>query len=172
MSTGINTRTLACLNLSKLSFKSNTQRRIVFFADDTSLYASHNAFSLLTTQRSLQHDLDEIHKNEREWVITFSTAKTIQQTFSHKRQNQPPRLTFGDVAIPINKSHKHLGMIFSNDLRFHKHVNEALTKANKTLSPLYAIAKHLPRHILDQIFKHTSDLISTTAIPFTTDTSQ
>ena len=44
-------------------------------------------------------------------------------------------------------------MTFSNDLRFHEHVNEILNKVNKTLSPLYAIAKHLPRHILEQIYK-------------------
>ena len=44
-------------------------------------------------------------------------------------------------------------MTFSKDLRFHDHVNETLTKVNKTLSPLYAIAKHLPRDTLDQIYK-------------------
>ena len=120
---------------------------------DTSLYASHNVRSLLSTQHSLQKDLDEIHKYGREWAITFNAAKTIQPTFLNKSQNQPPILTFGDVPIPINESHKHLGITFSNDLRFHEHVNEILNKVNKTISPLYPIAQHLPRHILDQIYK-------------------
>ena len=44
-------------------------------------------------------------------------------------------------------------MTFSKDLRFHEHVNEIINKINKTLSPLYAIAKHLPRHTLEQIYK-------------------
>ena len=88
-------------------------------------------------------------------MITFNAAKTIQQTFTHKRQYQPPTLTFGDVTIPINKTHKHLGMTFSDNLRFHddEHVNEILSKINRTLGPLYAIAEHLPRQTLDQIYK-------------------
>ena len=44
-------------------------------------------------------------------------------------------------------------MTFSRDLRFHDHVNEILNKANRSLSPLYAIARHLPRNTLDQIYK-------------------
>ena len=66
---------LALIYLNDLS--NQTHNDVLFFADDTSLYASHNAHSLLTTQRSLQHDLDEIHKYVREWVITFNTTKTI-----------------------------------------------------------------------------------------------
>ena len=142
---------LALIYLNDLS--NRTHNDILFFADDTSLYASHNVRSLLSTQHSLQKDLDEIHKYGREWAITFNAAKTIQQTFSNKSQNQPPILTFGDVPIPINESHKHLGITFSNDLRFHEHVNEILNKVNKTISPLYPIAQHLPRHILGQIYK-------------------
>ena len=142
---------LALIYLDGLSTR--THNDILFFADDTSMYASHTPLNLLITQNSLQHDLDEIHKYGQEWVITFNAAKTIQQTFSHKRQHQHPTLTFGGVPIPINETHKHLGMTFSKDLRFHEHVNEILIKVNRTLSPLYAIAQHLPRHILDTIYK-------------------
>ena len=44
-------------------------------------------------------------------------------------------------------------MTFSKDLRFHQHINAICHKINKTLSPLYSIAKHIPRSILDQIYK-------------------
>ena len=44
-------------------------------------------------------------------------------------------------------------MTLSKDLRFHEHVNEICHKVNKTLSPLYPIARYLPRSILDQIYK-------------------
>ena len=142
---------LALIYLNDLS--NRTQNDILFFADDTSLYASHTAATQLTTQHSLQNDLDEIHKYGEEWAITFNADKTIQQTFSHKRQNRPPTLDFGGIQIPLNESHKHLGMTFSRDLRFHDHVNEILNKANRSLSPLYAIARHLPRNTLDQIYK-------------------
>ena len=130
-----------------------TRNDILFFADDTSLYASHETNDLLMTQRSLQLDLDEIYKCGRQWAITFNTTKTIQQTFSHKQDHQVPALTFGGNIIPVHDNHTHLGMTFSQDLRFHKHINTICHKINTALGPLYPIAKYLPRPILDQIYK-------------------
>ena len=130
-----------------------TKNDILLFADDTSLYASHDKTNLRKTQLSLQNDLDRIHKYGQDWAITFNTTKTVQQTFSHKREQHPPKLTFGGDEIPLQNSHKHLGITFSNDLRFHDHINEICKKVNKSLSPLYPVAHYLPRHILDQIYK-------------------
>ena len=141
---------LALIYLDGLSKR--TQNNILFFADDTTLYASHST-DLTTTQTSLQQDLDEIDKYGREWAITFNAKKTIQQTFSFRHEYNAPILTLGGVKIPIHDSHKHLGLTFSKDMRFHEHINEVCNKINKTLSPLYPIAKHLPRPILDQIYK-------------------
>ena len=142
---------LALMYLDGLSKR--TTNDVLFFADDTSLYASHGTTDMLATQLSLQQDLDEIDKYGQEWAITFNSSKTIQQTFSHKANCQPPALNFGGEPIPIHEAHKHLGMTFSIDLRFHQHVNEICRKVNKTLSPLYPIAKYLPRPILDQVYK-------------------
>ena len=125
---------LALIYLDGLSTR--TTNDILFFADDTSLYASHTTTDLLTTQRSLQRDLDEIHKYGREWAISFNTTKTIQQTFSHKRENTPPTLTFGGDIVPIHNNHTHLGLTFSKDLHFHQHINNVCHKVNKTISPL------------------------------------
>ena len=130
-----------------------TVNDIFFFADDTSLYASHTTADIDIVQLSLQHDLDEIYKYGQEWAITFNTKKTIQRTFSHRHQHTPPALTFGGDAIPIHDSHTHLGLTFSTDLHFHQHVNAICNKVHKTLSPLYPIAQYVPRNILDQIYK-------------------
>ena len=142
---------LALIYLDGLSKR--TKNDILFFADDTSLYAPHTTTDLHTAELSLQQDLDAIHQYGREWAITFNTTKTIQQTFSHKREHQSPKLTFGGELVPLHDNHKHLGMTFSKDLRFHQHINETCKKVNKSLSPLYPIAQYLPRPILDQIYK-------------------
>ena len=142
---------LALIYLNGLS--NRTQHDILFFADDTSIYASYTKTDLLTTQLSLQKDLDEIYAYGREWAITFNTTKTIQQTFSHKLQYQTPALTFGSDPIPVHDSHTHLGMTFSKDLRFQQHVKIICRKINIALSPLYAIAKYIPRPMLDQVYK-------------------
>ena len=142
---------LALMYLDGLSGR--TKNDILFFADDTSLYASHTTADIDAVQLSLQHDLDEIYKYGREWAITFNTTKTIQQTFSHRHQHIPPALSFGGAIIPIHDHHTHLGMTFSKDLRFHQHINAICNKVHKTLSPLYPIAQYIPRPILDQIYK-------------------
>ena len=142
---------LALIYLNGLS--NRTHHDITFFADDTSLHASYESTNLQKIQLSLQKDLDEIYNYGLEWAITLNTAKTIQQTFSHKQEYQTPNLTFGGDPIPIHDSHTHLGITFSKDLRFHEHINIICHKVNKTLSPLYPIAKHIPRPILDQIYK-------------------
>ena len=142
---------LALIYLDGLSKR--TQNDILFFADDTSLYAPYTTKDLHTTQLTLQRDLDAIHEYGREWFITFNAAKTVQQNFSHTSQHQPPTLHFGGETIPSQDCHKHLGLLFSTDLRFHQHINEICKKVTRSLSPLYPIAQYLPRPILDEIYK-------------------
>ena len=88
-----------------------------------------------------------------QWAIRFNATKTIQQTFSLKRNSQSPVLTFGGTSIPCRNNHKHQGLTFSKDLRFHEHINDICNKVNKTLIPLYFLARHPPRFILDQHYK-------------------
>ena len=142
---------LALIYLNELS--KQTKNDILLFADDTSLYSSHMATDFQAAQTTLQKDLDMIDKYGQEWAITFNTTKTIQQTFSLRHSPQIPVLTFGGDPIPIRECHTHLGMTFSKDLRFHEHVNKICVKVNRTLGPLYPIARYLPRPILDQIYK-------------------
>ena len=142
---------LALMYLDGLSKR--TKNDILLFADDTSLYASHTTTDLKEVQLSLQRDLNEIHKYGKDWAITFNTTKTIQQTFSRRQNNTPPTLIFGDDTIPIHDTHTHLGMTFSQDLRFHQHINTTCKKVQRTLSPLFPIAQYIPRPILDQIYK-------------------
>ena len=115
-----------------------------FLADDKSIYASHTTADIDAVQLSLQQDLNEIHKYGREWAITFNATKTIQQTFSHRHQYTPPKLTFEGENVPINETHTPLGLTISKDLRFHQHVNAICNKLHKSLSPIYSIARYIP----------------------------
>ena len=141
---------LALIYLNGLS--TETTSDILFFADDTSLYASHNKDNFIMTQTTLQHDLGNIQRYGHKWKITFNGTKTIQQTFSLKNTPNIPRLVFDGQTIPIRDNHKHLGINISSDLRFKTHVNETIKKVNKALGPIYPIAKYIPRRILLQIY--------------------
>ena len=140
---------LAILYLNRLS--DTTENEMLFFADDSSLYASHNSTKVQAVQHLLQRDLDSISRYGEDWIITFNATKTTQQTFTKK--SQPPSLVFDGITIPTSDSHKHLGLTISSDLRFKSHVNNALLKFNRTLSPLFPIACMIPRQILLNIYQ-------------------
>ena len=142
---------LALIYLNDLSNKITND--VLFFADDTSLYAPHQSNNITRIQRSLQKDLDSIFAYGQDWYITFNANKTIMQTFTTKQNTQSPYLTFGGEPITRVTKHKHLGLTLSNDLRFHAHINEMILKVNRDMSPLYPIARYLPRTILDQLYK-------------------
>ena len=142
---------LAIMYLNELS--SITQNEMLFFADDSSLHASHNTNNIHEIECSLQHDLECIGRYGSDWIITFNASKTSQQTFTHKSAPNVPALTFNSTPIPIKDDHKHLGLTMSSDLRFKSHVNNILSKFNRTLSPLYPIASMLPRHVLLHIYQ-------------------
>ena len=141
---------LAILYLNELSHvtENNTQ----FFADDTSLHSSHTSSNIATIQQSLQNDLDKIHQYGQQWIISFNPAKTTQLTLSNSPNSVPLQLNFGGQRVPISHSHKHLGVTFSRDLRFHEHINDIILKVNRSLSPIYPIAALLPRTTLHLIY--------------------
>ena len=145
---------LAILYLNKLA--DITTNDILLFADDTSLHKPHVKENPLETQQSLQKDLNKIQDYGNQWATTFNASKTIQQTFSRKAEtaqvNDTPHLTFGDQPIPAVTSHKHLGLTFSSDLRFHVHISETIKRVNRAVSPLYRISKYVPRNILADIY--------------------
>lgn len=142
---------LALLYLNGLSNK--TTNEILFFADDTCLFAQHDRGNETDVRNSLQNDLNEILAYGHDWLITFNASKTIQQTFSYRQDKIAPNLIFDSKPIPVVEKHKHLGIIFSKDLRFHEQINEITRKVNIALSPLYPIAPYLPREILEKLFQ-------------------
>ncbi|XP_043212418.1 uncharacterized protein LOC122376591 [Amphibalanus amphitrite] len=104
-------------------------------------------------QLSLQEDLNTIEQYAQQWAITFSSSKTITQTFSTRNNYTSPQLQFNGQLISKTDTHKHLGLTLSEDLRFKTHVTTIIQKINIALSPLYPIAKFLPRQTLNTIYK-------------------
>ena len=142
---------LAVMYLDGLRHKVTNE--ILFYADDISIHASHTTEDIDVVQNSLQRDLDNVDEYAKQWAIQFNTTKTVRQTFSHKLHSTVPTLHFAGQKIPTDtETHTHLGITFSKDLRFHKHINNIIKKANIAQSPLYPIAKHIHRDTLSLIY--------------------
>ena len=82
---------LALMYLNDLS--NHIDNEVLFYADDTSLYSSHPPDSRQHIQ-SLQRDLDIIEQYGIDWAITFNANKTVLQTFTNRRDDRGPELSF------------------------------------------------------------------------------
>lgn len=130
----------------------NITNKVLLFADDISLYAPYNKHNLQHIQHTLQSDLNKIAAYGDKWHIRFNATKTVMQTFTTKQKIQSPKLKFGEQPVRETSEHKHLGLTFSTDLKFHSHVKDTIQKVNRALSPLYSVARFLPRDVLVQIY--------------------
>ena len=99
-----------------------------FFADDTSLgYTSNNQQNL---QDIVNSDLSKIKKWSEDWLITFNPDKTDIMLFDSRRQGNL-NFKFGQTDILSIDFHKHLGIVFSSDGKWTRHIDYILSKASK-----------------------------------------
>jgi len=91
---------------------------IRLFADDTTLYIEIDDPQCATD--SFNAELAKIQSWANYWLVTFNPLKTESLLFSRK-SNPPahPSLYFNDTPIQEVSSHKHLGVVFSNNCSWH-----------------------------------------------------
>ena len=121
------------------------------FADDTSLYlvvdSPTNAAVLLND------DLKVIVNWAKTWLVLFNPSKTVSLIISRKI-NKPchPPLIMDGTNLNAVEHHKHLGLYFSNDGGWHKHVQYISEKAWKRVSILRTLKYMLDRNSLEKLY--------------------
>lgn len=119
------------------------------FADDTSLsFTSPNIFDI---EGILNHDLRLITAWAEQWLVDFNPNKTEAILFSNSNVNNP-LLYFDNVPITFVQEHKHLGLTFSHDGKWHTHINNILSSASKMLGVMRSLKFKLHRKTLNQLY--------------------
>ena len=124
---------------------------IRLFADDTPLYIivdnPQQAANLLNA------DLAIIHLWTSKWLVYFNLSKPESMTFSRK-QNKPLHPPLNMAQLNINKvtSHKHLGLIFSDDGSLHEHIDHVKAKSWFRLNIIRKLKLQLDRKSLEIIY--------------------
>ena len=106
---------------------------IRLFADDTSLYIIvDNAFQ---AAEQLNSDLQKIHRWAAKWLVTFNPGKS-ESILLFRKHNKPfhPPVLMDQSQITEVESHKHLGVIFSNDCTWHENLELLKSKAWKRIN--------------------------------------
>ena len=115
-----------------LSEKSN----LILYADDILLY---RAIKCESDYSVLQDDINTINYWVEENHMQFNTAKCKYMLISHKRHKttSPTALTIASHQIDKVESFKYLGLLFTSDLSWSKHITSVCNKARRLLGLLY-----------------------------------
>lgn len=129
----------------------DVEAKIRLFADDTSLYVIVDDPASSATL--LNRDLARIHSWSESWLVTFNPNKTESVLFSRKRHKLPhPILSMDQNPIKQVKSHKHLGLTFSDDGTWTSHISSSLNKAWQRIGILRSLKSLLSRSSLERMY--------------------
>ena len=136
----INDMTLAVRNSS-----------VRLFADDTCLFIEvDNRFE---SAALINEDLSSISAWANQWLITFSPSKTKSLILSKKNDYKDnPTLFLNNHPIEEVISHTYLGVTFSNNLRWSKHIDAITSKARKRLNMMLPLKFKVDRASLETMY--------------------
>ena len=120
------------------------------FADDTSL--SYSSQSPYTIEDILNSDLELLSEWSKTWLIKFNPQKTKALIFSSNNLEEDMDITFQSENVEIVSFHKHLGITFDNDGKFHSHIANIVKSVSQRLCALRKLKFILNRNYLSRIY--------------------
>lgn len=121
------------------------------FADDTS--NSHTSNDLTQIQHENNDDLKRIIEWAKSWLVDFNPQKTKIMIFGSRHFNNSS-ISFnfdGQTIYPTNE-HVHLGITFSDDAKWSKHVDYIVSRVSKQISVLRKLKFQLSRKFLSNMY--------------------
>jgi hypothetical protein len=120
------------------------------FADDTSLgYSSQSVDQIKTV---INHDLLELSAWSSKWLLSFNPEKTEILFFTNTGNIDNIEFSFNGKRIPLSTSHKHLGVIFSQNAKCNEHLKNMITNITKHLGILRKLKFSLNRSNLEKMY--------------------
>ena len=125
---------------------------VKIFADDTKIFTSVNKES---DTLKIQSDLDALSKWSDDWQLRFNASKCkrmhIGQTNPHHAYQM---LDNGNQTVITEVAEeKDIGVTFTSDLMFEKHIVNAVNKANKILGIIRRTFSFLDKDMFLQLYK-------------------
>jgi hypothetical protein len=116
------------------------------FADDTCIgHMAHNEENLHTL---ISIDLEYLNDRSYRWLVKFNSNKTDIMIFSTRHSENNSIFDFNNISLSPVHMHKHLGVIFSNDCKWTKHIDVLIERTSKQLNILRKLKYRLKRNYL------------------------
>ena len=120
------------------------------FADDSSLFVS--ASNLRDIEGLLNHDLILVSSWAQQWLVNFNPNKTETMLFSYRQTDEFPTLVFDGVDIKFVPNHKHLGLIFSDNMKWNAHIESILDRASRMIGIMRKLKYVFSKRALNQTY--------------------
>ena len=128
--------------IDNLPYYTQNSSKIALYADDSKLYKSIDSTD---SSKLLQDDLGLLHQWTVDWGIPFNVTKCKVLHISRKKSGtiNDRQCKLNDQALVSVSSYSDLGVLVSNKLEWGDHIEEMVSKANKTLGLIKRICKDL-----------------------------
>ena len=107
---------------------------ISLFADDVSLMQTFKNTPDL--ENIINKDLETLNNWATQWNMDFNPAKSEMLIISNKKLKSKPRIVLKNSTVKQVTHHKHLGLHFSEDMKWSFHIDQTIKKVNKKLGLL------------------------------------
>ena len=125
----------------------NLHSNVSLYADDTSVYDEVDDCDACAER--LNGHLETINSWAKRWAVTINPTKTKSVTFSRKQsKTRHPPLILDGIVVQEVRTHKHLGLLLSENLNWSHHIDMLFVKATKKLNMLKGLKYKLDRRTL------------------------
>ena len=101
---------------------------VVLFADDTKIF---NIVNEPGERDIIQQDINVLSEWSDKWLLRFNASKC--KVLHMKRKNKHHTYSMNSTDLESVEEEKDLGVTFSNNLKFSKHIHNCASKANQIL---------------------------------------
>ena len=124
---------------------------IRLFADDTCLFIDVDNRNIAANH--LNDDLERINLWSKKWLVSFSPHKTKSLIISNKQDSAlNPPVYLNNSQIEEVKNYTYLGMMFSHNLKWNKHIDGVALKARQRLTAMFPLKFVLDRMSLQTMY--------------------
>ena len=130
----------------------NLECDVHLFADDTSLLDCFDDSA--ESNGKICRDLEKIERWSVLWKVTFNANKTRYMIITRKNNypNYPP-IYLHNTSIERTDQYTHLGLVFTSNFKWNKHIEKCICKASKRIALLNRVRLKLPRGTLCSLYK-------------------
>lgn len=131
-------------------FRSVNSLKMLHFADDTTLF--HSSSNIMELESVFNNELKQLD----EWLIanrlSLNVSKTKCMYIYNRKLPVLPVIKINNRVLGIVDSHKFLGIVIDNRLRFEEHIDRLSATLARSIGVMHRVSKFVTPHTLRSLY--------------------